>query len=42
MFRGGELLCVTTPLRKVLPCPGCKGLRLSFRPVRLVLFRSVS
>ena len=40
MFRGGELFSVTSPLRKVLPSTGHKGLSLSFRPVRLALFRS--
>ena len=37
MFRGGELFSDTAPLRKVLSSTGCKGLRLSFRPVRLCL-----
>ena len=40
MFRGGELFCVTAPLREVLSRTGRKGLDLSFRPVQLALFRS--
>ena len=35
-----ELLGVTAPLIKVLSSTGGKGLGLSFRPVRLRLFRS--
>ena len=40
MFRVGELIRVTAPLRKVLSNTGCKGLSLNFRPVQLALFRS--
>ena len=40
LFRGGELSCVTSPLCIVLSSTRRKGMGLSFRPIRLCLFRS--